>query len=335
MPISLKLGDFTFDGTFECPQVIPGGGIQKLVDHDEIGGVRQTDAMGSFDNDVAWNGTFIGITAEDRVKYLNNLRKQGKDLVLSYSTFQFLVKIKSFTWNFKPNFFIDYQIVCTVIADQAQPINVIVPSAFNDTVLVDLAEALTLAELIKNPSVTSALALLNAAITNIPDLGGASNTQLVAILGASQAALNAITQVVGVAKGVSGVQLNTTFINTTLTANNYVNSQNIVQEIDDLEKLWADYANASQMQSAVLRILRNVEIALLPTGTSEQFINKNLFEIAVKKYGDAMQWTLIAEANELTIRNADGFPDPFIDGTKDIVIPPKSSNASNGIMDFA
>jgi hypothetical protein len=198
MPISLTLGDFTFDGTFECPQVIPGGGNQTLVNHDEIGGVRVVDAMGAFDNDISWNGTFIGITAEDRVKYLNGLRKAGNQLKLAYSTFQFLVVIKSFTWNFKPNFFIDYEIVCTVIADQTQPINIDVPSAFNDTVLVDLAEALALAELIKNPGVTSTLALLNAAITNIPDLGGASAAELAAVLAAAQAALNAINQVTGV-----------------------------------------------------------------------------------------------------------------------------------------
>src|SRR5689334_17727887 len=140
MPISLTLGDFTFDGTFECPQVIPGGGNQSLAVHDEIGGVRVVDAMGAFDNDIVWNGTFIGITAEDRVKYLNGLRKAGNQLVLAYSTFQFLVVIKNFTWNFKPNFFIDYNIACTVIADQTQPVNVLVPSAFNDTILVDLAE---------------------------------------------------------------------------------------------------------------------------------------------------------------------------------------------------
>jgi hypothetical protein len=141
MPISLTLGDFTFDGTFECPQSIPGGGDQTLVNHDQIGGVRETDALGSFDNDITWNGTFIGITAEDRVKYINSLRKAGNSLVLSYSTFQFLVVIKSFTWNFKPNFFIDYEIACTVIADQTQPVTIPVPSAFNDTILVDLAEA--------------------------------------------------------------------------------------------------------------------------------------------------------------------------------------------------
>jgi hypothetical protein len=330
MPISLTLGDFTFDGTFECPQSIPGGGSQVIVNHDEIGGVRQTDALGSFDNDIGWNGTFIGITAEDRVKFLNGLRQAGNPLTLSYSTFQFLVVIKSFTWNFKPNFFIDYQIVCTVIADQTQPIDILVPSAFNDTVLVDLAEALELAELIANPSVTSTLALLNAAITNIPDLGGASAAELAAVLGASQAALNAISQVIGVANNLARRPLSARD-----TATDTVNSESIAQEIEALEALWFSYANAYQLQASVLRIQRNIEIALQPTGTAESVINKNLFQLATEKYGDAMQWTVIAQANTNTIRNADGFPDPFIEGIESILIPPKPANSSDGIMDHA
>lgn len=330
MPISLTLGDFRFDGTFECPQVIPGGGIQNVVTHDEIGGVRIADSMGAFDNDVAWNGTFIGITAEDRVKYLNGLRKAGNKLVLAYSTFQFLVVIKSFTWNFKPNFFIDYQISCTVIEDQTQPINVILPSAFDDTILVDLAEALALAELIANPSVTSTLALLNAAITNVPDLGAATGTDLAAILAAAQAAINAINQVTGAING-SANQLGAS---TTLTED-YINSKNIARDIEALEVLWTDYANAYELQSTVTRLKRNVEIAMSPTGVSEQVINTNLFQLAVKEYGDAMLWTAIAQANRLTIKNADEFPDPFIDGTQTLVIPPKPATPDDGIMNYA
>jgi hypothetical protein len=327
MPISLTLGDFTFDGTFECPQSIPGGGDQTLVNHDQIGGVRETDALGSFDNDITWNGTFIGITAEDRVKYVNSLRKAGNSLVLSYSTFQFLVVIKSFTWDFKPNFFIDYKIACTVIADQTQPVTIPVPSAFNDTILVDLAEALELAELIANPSVTSTLALLNAAITNIPDLGGASAAALAGVLAAAQAAINAVNQITGVINGARRATPN--------TATDYVNSQDIAQDIEALEKLWADYANAYELQSVLLRIQRNVEIALQPTGTPQEVINQNLFQLAVQEYGDALQWTVIAEANKTIIKNLDGFPDPFIQGIKSLAIPPKPANSSDGIMDYA
>lgn len=327
MPISLTLGDFTFDGTFECPQVLNGGGVQNVVTHDMLGGVRQADSMGAFDNDIGWNGTFIGITAEDRVKYLNGLRKAGKPLVLAYSTFQFLVVIKSFTWSFKPNFFIDYVMVCTVIEDQTQPINIILPSAFNDTVLVDLAEALALAELVANPSVTSTLALLNAAITNVPNLGGASNADLAGILAAAQAALDAINQVTATAKGI-GYQ-------TPSITESYVNAHNLAQEIEALEAQWEIYANAYELGNVVTRIQRNVQIAMSPTGISEQVINKNLFQLAVEEYGDAMLWTAIAQANQFTIQNADGFPDPFIDGTKTLIIPPKPATPDDGIMNYA
>jgi hypothetical protein len=62
---------------------------------------------------------------------------------------------------------------------------------------------------------------------------------------------------------------------------------------------------------------------------------KIYFQLAVEEYGEAMLWTAIAQANQFTIQNTDGFPDPFIDGTKTLIIPPKPATPDDGIMNYA
>lgn len=332
MPVTLTLGDVTFDGTFECPQVINGGGTQNLNVHEQIGGVRVVDAMGRSDADIAWNGTFIGITAEDRVKFLNNMRIEGSQQVLSYSSFQYSVVIKSFTWQFKPNFFIDYQITCTVIDDQTQPVTLLVPAAFNDTVLVDLALALELAVLVNNPGVTSALALLNVAISNIP--GAASNADLLAIASAAQASINALNQISGVFS--ADIKAKKAKLNPKLPQSQYANTQNIAAEIIALEASEIQAASAVKLQFVLLRILKNTQIALTATGNIiVQAVNTDLLHVAQEQYGDWSMYTVIAQANPNVLRNIDGFPDYFIDGVKQLIIPPKPSQSTNGIVQYA
>lgn len=332
MPVTLTLGEVTFDGAFECPQVMNGGGSQNLNVHEQIGGVRVIDAMGRSDADVGWSGSFIGISAEDRVKFLNNMRIQGNQQVLAYSSFQFLVVVKSFTWQFKPNNWIDYQIVCTVVDDQTQPVTLLVPAAFNDTVLVDLAAALELAVLVANPSVTSALGILNAAISNLP--GVSSDAEVAAVAAAAQAAINALTQVTGIL-GQSIKKYKQALAARSPQAQ-YANTQDLAAEIKRLETQEFQSAAAIKMQFALTRILKNAQIALTSTGNVIiEAINTNLMDIAVQQYGDFSMYTVVALANKAVLRNIDGFPDYFIGNEpKQLVIPPKPAQSTSGIVQY-
>lgn len=59
----------------------------------------------------------------------------------------------------------------------------------------------------------------------------------------------------------------------------------------------------------------NTNIALIESGTIGQVIpvtNANLYQIAAQQYGDATQWTVIADANGLT--------DPMIEATLSLTI---------------
>ena len=73
------------------------------------------------------------------------------------------------------------------------------------------------------------------------------------------------------------------------------------------------------MQSVLQNMATN--IALIESGTIGQVIsvtNSNLFAIAAQQYGDATQWTVIAEANGLT--------DPMIEATITITLPIETPN---------
>ena len=53
------------------------------------------------------------------------------------------------------------------------------------------------------------------------------------------------------------------------------------------------------------------------------FIGGNLYEIAARQLGDALQWINIARANRLV--------DPYLVGQNELIIPPASSFFADGI----
>lgn len=68
---------------------------------------------------------------------------------------------------------------------------------------------------------------------------------------------------------------------------------------------------------------------------TETFINPNLYSVAVKYYGDYTYWTVIYNANENAIRSLtnSNYPDPQINATITLLIPPKpSSNTTAGVF---
>lgn len=58
----------------------------------------------------------------------------------------------------------------------------------------------------------------------------------------------------------------------------------------------------------------------------------NVFALAAKYYGDATLWTEIASINQNQLTNNDGFIDPNINLLINLIIPPKPSTESGGIL---
>ncbi len=187
----LQLGDFDFLG-FEEPESVTFGKEQAAYKHILIGGGRVIDLLGAGDPDISWSGYFTGFQAEFRARFLENLTKTGKSLLLKTSTFVKEVVVTRFTYGYHKVFPISYTITLQVVQDKTSPINVIIPGDLTDTVISALIEAQDIAILIANPSVSSAIALALIAAQEAAPLTGASNVQINAALAAAQAAQTAI-----------------------------------------------------------------------------------------------------------------------------------------------
>jgi len=181
MPVFLTLGPITF-ANYEIPQKINFGGTQALAVKQLVGGMRVVDAMGRLDDDITWSGLFFGSTSTFRARYLDFLRVQGNPMPLTWSQFNYQVVIKDFKASFERNYQIPYTITVQVIQDLNKPFPVLLPVGYNDAVIGLLTEANDLAVEIANPSITSAMAILSAAINALPSIVDASSSQIAGLL---------------------------------------------------------------------------------------------------------------------------------------------------------
>lgn len=181
MDTVIKLGDFEF-GHLEVPEHINFGGDQKIAVHELVGGQRVVDAMGRSDADITWSGIFLGSAALQRARYLDSLRIAGQSLLFTYSQFNYRVVIKSFTANFERYYQIPYQITLEVVSDLTQSVTTITSLSFDDVIISDMNLALDLATLINNPSLSSAIGLLNQAVLAVPSFDSATQAQINSVL---------------------------------------------------------------------------------------------------------------------------------------------------------
>src|SRR5580693_6397876 len=142
MTVLLTLGGIIFQD-FEVPDVIPIGGEQALVVHKLPGGSRVIDAMGADHRDIAWSGRFRSGNAESRARILDGYRIGGQQFLLQWSTYRYLVIVRSFEANYQQPFEIPYSISCTVVADESNPVLTGIP-AIDEMIGSDLGNALGL-----------------------------------------------------------------------------------------------------------------------------------------------------------------------------------------------
>ena len=124
---TLYLDSVAFQG-FEIPDSIKAGGAQSLFKHKYPGGTRTIDSMGPDDSDISWSGIFLDGTAQDRCKQLDIIRRQGKQIVLTWAGYQYLVVVQSFEWDFKRFWNIPYTITLAVVQDRTQPSQTAAPN---------------------------------------------------------------------------------------------------------------------------------------------------------------------------------------------------------------
>jgi hypothetical protein len=187
---TVTLGEFVFKN-FEVPPSINFGGEQRLHVHELIGGQRIVDAMGKADSDISWSGIFTGFDSAERARFLDTLRVQGAPQILTYSNFRYNVLIKSFTAQFKETY-IDYSISLEVIQDLTLPVTIVAPVGFDQAIQDAFILANDIAVLLANPSITSAMALLEIGINNIPNFSEATQAEINGLLANASNAQGAV-----------------------------------------------------------------------------------------------------------------------------------------------
>lgn len=111
--MALVLGNSSTSVTFnvdELPESINLGGEQTLAVRKYPGGTIDVQSLGSFDDPISWDGAFWFADAVSRCLILDNMRKQGTELQLSFGSFSINVVINKFTYKYYHDYYIEYSI---------------------------------------------------------------------------------------------------------------------------------------------------------------------------------------------------------------------------------
>ncbi len=133
--IKLSLGDFVFQ-EMEIPENIPYHASQRLSIKKHIGGKRTIDALGEDFEPITWSGHIFPtatLSAVDRAKQLEKLRKAALPLLLTWDSLRFQVMISDFRPDYRFQR-IPYTISLEVLDDLRQPASAIVNPSVDDLV---------------------------------------------------------------------------------------------------------------------------------------------------------------------------------------------------------
>lgn len=245
--LTLSLGPVDF-ADFEIPDEIQGGGGQTTVIHKYAGGSRTIDAFGSDDDVLSWSGIFFDQTAESRCQQLDAMRKAGAPVPCSWSSFSYLVVIKSFTWKFVRFYEIHYSISLEVVDDRTQP-------ATQDgedpetSIQGDLDDAQGYSDTIDDAGLSDLMDGISSTAISVPSITGASSSFLSGFSGQISGALSYVT---GLANGADEDLVGQPLITAGLDP--AVLASSLLSDDSDSNLL----ANANAMQNTLGRLLRNV-----------------------------------------------------------------------------
>ena len=118
--VVLTLGSVVF-ADFEVPESIRAGGAQAMLTHKYAGGTRTVDTTGPDDDGIPWSGWFEGSNALSRCLTLDQMRRAGASVSLTWSQYSYTVVIKKFSWDFRRFYHIGYSIELEVVQDLLNP----------------------------------------------------------------------------------------------------------------------------------------------------------------------------------------------------------------------
>lgn len=105
----MKLGTvgFTID---DLPEELPLTGEQTIAIRRFPGGSVHIQAFGAFDDEITWQGDFLGGNAFQRAQAIDNLRKAGNVVLMQIGTIAKYVIITKFTIRYRNDSQVGYEI---------------------------------------------------------------------------------------------------------------------------------------------------------------------------------------------------------------------------------
>jgi len=106
----------------------------------------------------------------------------------------------------------------------------------------------------------------------------------------------------------------------------------IVNDLPQQASNELEIANLYLLKEQLLLIQQNLNLLLAgDQGKTITVTGTNLFTLAAEYYGDATFWNVIAQANQNSIKDVNGFIDTNISGAVTLIIPPKPTAPTGGI----
>lgn len=311
---TLTLGGIEF-GRYEVPERIPFGAEQRLNVHRLVGGKKVVDVLGADPVNPEWSGFFIGPDAQARARQIEVLLKAGEPLALTWSERSYTVIIRSFRCEFELAWRIPYSLGVEVVSDNVTPITAGTSLDTTAQVNADATAVATSAAGVGNTGLTGAVSSIQSALKSVQDFRTATIAQINTVLtpinqaraivtGLMQEASTTLAQLGSLAslggavpnpvsRFVSGLSLSVTAAQTTGT----------LADID--ARLGRMSLNIGALSAGAKTVT---------TGST------SLFAVAAAQYGDARDWTALAQANGLT--------DPQVNGITTLVVPAKPGAAA-------
>lgn len=315
---TVSLDDFQF-ADMEVPEQIPFGGSQRLVVKNRAGGARVVQAMGREDDALTWSGVFLGENALERSRYLDYLRAEGAQHILTWHEFRYLVVIRDYKPSFMRFYRLPYTITLEVIADLAQPVVSFPQPSVDNQMNADNVSAQGLGGLISDAQLSSLLGGLDSAISTVSSFAKATTATIQSVLQPIQAVQQRVTTLLASASNT---------LTSAGTIGGLLPNSPIAAKIASLNSSIAateQTPNLVQLQSVLGRMTTNANLIQGPLNShTDTVAGTNLYALSEKEYGDPTQWGVIARAN--------GLVDPQIAGIQTLTIPNSPGPASGGIL---
>ena len=314
----VAIDSFQFSN-LEVPDEIAFGGEHRLAVKQLIGGSRVVQALGREDAPLRWSGTFLGETALQRARYLDYLRAEGAQHILTWHEFRYLVVVNEFQANFKRFYRLPYSIELEVISDLAQPVTSFPQPSVDSQINGDNTTAQGLGGLIGDSTLSGLLGTLDTAISAVSSFASATTATINSVLTPLQAVQSRVGTLLSSASNtlVNAGTIGGLLPNTSVAASigNFNNSVAAAEQTPNLV----------QLQSVTGRMSTNLSLIQGPLNSHTVTVSgTTLYKVAEEQYGDATQWPVIARANGLT--------DPQITGIKTLTIPNSAGSATGGIL---